>query len=111
MEKNIYKEFILSGNGQALGISHIQYADDMVLVGDLSLSNVRALKCILRNFELVAKLNVNFHKSGLFGIKADQRVLLNKQQIYCIAKLGICRSNFLEFWLGQIKGGRRLGIR
>lgn len=71
VEKNIFKEFNISGSGQDTGISHIQYVDDTILVGEMSLSNVRALKCILKNFELVAGLKVNFHKSRLIGLKSN----------------------------------------
>lgn len=75
MEKNIFKKFIISGNGQEIGVSHIQYADDTILVGEMFLKNVWALKCILRNFELAAGLKVNFHKSGLIGLKFNQRTV------------------------------------
>lgn len=70
VEKNIYSQFVFEGNEQKVGVSHIQYADDTILVGDMSSSNVRAVKCIL-SFELAAGLRVNFHKSGLIGIKAN----------------------------------------
>lgn len=38
----------------------------------MSISNVKVLKCILRNFELVSGLRVNFHKSGITGVKVSQ---------------------------------------
>lgn len=61
VDKNIYKEYVVSGRYQEIGISHIQYANDTILVGEVSNSNVRAIKCILRNFELASGLKVNFH--------------------------------------------------
>lgn len=77
VDKNIYKEYILEGRDNSVGISHIQYADDTILMGEMSNSNVRALKCILRNFELASGLQVNFHKSGLMGVKVRQWNLRN----------------------------------
>lgn len=39
------------GRDEQIGISHVQYVDDIIMMGKLSISNGRALKCILKNFE------------------------------------------------------------
>jgi len=49
-------------------VSHLQFADDTLLIGVKSWANVRALRAVLLLFELISGLNVNFHKSMLFGL-------------------------------------------
>ncbi|GAU25950.1 hypothetical protein TSUD_16880 [Trifolium subterraneum] len=43
-------------------VSHLQFADDTLLVGVKNWANVRALKAVLVLFESVSGLKVNFHK-------------------------------------------------
>lgn len=62
--------------GQKIGvngpcISHLFYADDAIFVGDGTRSNMRNLARILRCFHASSGLQVNFHKSTVFGIGAS----------------------------------------
>lgn len=41
VDRNVFKEFILLGRDQQLGISHIQYTDDMILVDEMTIQNAR----------------------------------------------------------------------
>jgi len=56
------------GAQEGLSVSHLQFADDTLLMGEKSWANVRALRAILVLFESVSGLKVNFHKSMLSGI-------------------------------------------
>jgi mannosylglycoprotein endo-beta-mannosidase len=56
------------GIQEPLTLSHLQFADDMLLIGTKSWANVRALRAILKLFELMSGLKVNFNKSMLVGI-------------------------------------------
>ena len=47
-------------------VSILQYADDTLFFGKASMENVKAIKVILRSFELVSGLKINFSKSS-FG--------------------------------------------
>ncbi|GJW00157.1 putative RNA-directed DNA polymerase, eukaryota, reverse transcriptase zinc-binding domain protein [Tanacetum coccineum] len=49
-------------------ISHLQFADDALIVGYWSLPNAKNLSIILTCFHLASGLKVNFSKSKLFGI-------------------------------------------
>ncbi|GAU23394.1 hypothetical protein TSUD_334420 [Trifolium subterraneum] len=51
------------------------FADDTILMGDCSWDNVRTMKSILRGFELVSGLKINFVKSKLYGINVESSVL------------------------------------
>ncbi|CAJ2637732.1 unnamed protein product [Trifolium pratense] len=53
----------------------LQFADDTVLLGKASWDNVRTIKTILRGFELVSGLKINFVKSKLYGINVEANFL------------------------------------
>jgi hypothetical protein len=52
-------------------ISHLQYADDTLLVGEACVENLWSMKAILKWFELISGLKVNFFKSKLIGINVE----------------------------------------
>jgi len=54
------------------GITHIQYADDTVIMLDGSENSIRNLKLILYCFEWLIGLKINFHKSEVFVFGAQQ---------------------------------------
>ncbi|KHN03594.1 Retrovirus-related Pol polyprotein LINE-1, partial [Glycine soja] len=68
LEKGMFKGFICGKNN--VEISLLQYADDTIFFGEASMENVRAIKAMLRAFELVSGLKINFAKSGFgaFGV-------------------------------------------
>ncbi|GJX30644.1 putative RNA-directed DNA polymerase [Tanacetum coccineum] len=49
-------------------ISHLQFADDALIMGEWSRSNAKNLSRILTCFHLASGLKVNFNKSKLYGI-------------------------------------------
>lgn len=55
--------------------SLVQFADDTILIGKPSWNNLWGLKSILRSFELVSGLNVNFFKSKIIGINVSNSFL------------------------------------
>lgn len=55
------------------GISHIQYADDTVIMVDGSVQSIRNLKLILYCFEWLTGLKINFHKSEVFVFGGSQQ--------------------------------------
>jgi len=68
---NLYKGFTVGCND--VSISILQYVDDIIFFGEATMDNVKAIKAILRTFELVSALKINFAKSsfGAFGM-SDQ---------------------------------------
>ncbi|PNX93719.1 ribonuclease H [Trifolium pratense] len=56
-------------------LSHLQYADDTLFIGEACVKNLWCMKAILRWFELISGLKVNFHKSKLFGINLEDGFL------------------------------------
>jgi hypothetical protein len=49
-------------------LSHLQFVDDTLIVGENSWANIRVLKVNLVMFQLISGLKVNFHKSLLMGV-------------------------------------------
>ncbi|XP_028193184.1 uncharacterized protein LOC114378756 [Glycine soja] len=68
VEYNLYKPFLVSANRVPINI--LQYADDTIFFGEAAKENVEAIKVILRSFELVSGLRINFSKIyfGVFGV-------------------------------------------
>jgi hypothetical protein len=54
------------------GISHIQYADDTIIMTDGSDLSILNLKLILYCFEWMSGLKINFHKSEVYVFGVDQ---------------------------------------
>nr|GFA93753.1 putative RNA-directed DNA polymerase, eukaryota, reverse transcriptase zinc-binding domain protein [Tanacetum cinerariifolium] len=49
-------------------VSHLQFADDALIMGKWSLENAKNIRRILRCFHMSSELKVNFSKSKFFGI-------------------------------------------
>ncbi|GJU90796.1 retrotransposon protein, putative, ty1-copia subclass [Tanacetum coccineum] len=49
-------------------VSHLQFADDALIIGDWSCTNAKNLSRILTCFHLASRLKVNFNKSKLYGV-------------------------------------------
>lgn len=70
-------------------LSHLQYANVTLLIGKATSTNIWAFKEVLRNFELVSGLKVNFVKSCQFGMNVGAEFLQ-------------AASNFLYYKMGQL---------
>jgi hypothetical protein len=53
----------------------LQFADDTILMGEGVWDNLWAIKVVLRSFELVSGMRINFVKSKLYGINVDTSFL------------------------------------
>ncbi|GAU42662.1 hypothetical protein TSUD_398680 [Trifolium subterraneum] len=95
------------GTGSLIDISHLQFADDTLLLGVKSWANICALRGILVLFELVSGLKVNFHKSMLVGVNVAESWLASNGNGFGL--FGVrTGENFLGF-VGVMYGG--LGVR
>ncbi|GAU51648.1 hypothetical protein TSUD_414700 [Trifolium subterraneum] len=87
------------GLQNSVSISHLQFADDTLLIGEKSWANVRALKAVLLLFENISGLRVNFHKSMLCGININKSWLLEAASVMCY-KYGQLRFLYLGLPIG-----------
>jgi hypothetical protein len=56
------------------GVTHLQYADDTMIMIQNSEEGVRNLKFILICFEMLSGLKINFHKSEVIVMGVRQRI-------------------------------------
>jgi len=56
------------GRGDEVKLTHLQFADDAIIIGDKSWLNVRTMRAVLLLFKDVSGLKVNFNKSMMTGI-------------------------------------------
>ncbi|KAL4366542.1 hypothetical protein GQ457_05G026420 [Hibiscus cannabinus] len=69
--KGLFKGFLV---GQAtFKISHIQFADDLIMFYGAGESQIKNIVRILREFELASRLKLNLKKSKLVGINVDEK--------------------------------------
>ncbi|GKV31852.1 hypothetical protein SLEP1_g40514 [Rubroshorea leprosula] len=89
------------GDGE-LEISHLQFADDTIFMGEATEDNIWMIKCIMRAFELVSGLKVNYRKSSLIGVNTDEEWTRK------MSWLLNCKTASLPFWKGKFLslGGR-----
>lgn len=96
-QKKIFKGFHMNDEDS---LSLVQFADDTVLISEGSWSDIWRIKSILRGFELISGLKINFWKSCLFGIGVDVASLS------AVASFINCRTCKLPFtFLGISVGG------
>jgi len=88
-------------------VSHLQFADDTLILGEKSWANVRALRAVLNLFAEMSGLKVIFHKSLLVGINIGDSWLSEKSSI-----LNCKVGKILFMYLGLSIGGdpRRLAF-
>jgi hypothetical protein len=87
VDLNLFSGFQVGREGVV--VSHLQYVDDTLYIGEASWENLWAVKAILRGFEMVSGLKVNFWKSNLMGINVSQEFLSSA-------------SNFLNCRIGSV---------
>lgn len=80
-------------------IDVLQFADDTLLVGDESWSHLWAIKSVLRGFELISELGINFHKSKLIDINIRTNFLEPTNNFLA------CRREDKEFTFLVIRNG------
>ncbi|CAJ2662883.1 unnamed protein product [Trifolium pratense] len=104
VERNMFTGYSV-GELAPVSVSHLQFADDTLLMGTKSWANVRALRAVLVLFESMSGLRVNFHKSMLVGVNIPESWLVEAASALC------CKVGKIHFlYLGLPIGGdpRRL---
>ncbi|XP_019433895.1 PREDICTED: uncharacterized protein LOC109340629 [Lupinus angustifolius] len=82
VSKNIYTRYKVGKN--EVSISYLQYADDILLIGENSEHNIMVLKSILKCFELASGLKINFHKSCFMGLNLSPDFVTKAvDKLYC----------------------------
>jgi hypothetical protein len=88
------------GTGGEVKLTHLQFADDTIIIGEKSWLNVRTMRAVLLLFEEVSGLKVNFHKSMLTGVNIPDSWLSEAASVMS------CRRGGIPFiYLGLPIGG------
>ncbi|GKV30486.1 hypothetical protein SLEP1_g39289 [Rubroshorea leprosula] len=85
---------------KGLTISLLQFADDTVILGKANEENIFTVKTILRWFELMSGLRINFCKSSIVGFNVAQRWLNGAATVL---RCGVRKLPFV--YLGMPVGG------
>ncbi|CAJ2633140.1 unnamed protein product, partial [Trifolium pratense] len=104
--RNLFEGYRI-GETNTISVSHLQFADDTLLLGGKSWGNVRALRAALVLFETMSGLKVNFNKSMLVGVNIPDSWLGEAASALC------CKVGKIPFiYLGLPIGGdsRRLSF-
>jgi len=104
VNSNLFMGYSVGGLNPTM-ISHLQFADDTLLLGVKSWANIWALRARLILFEVMSGLKVNFHKSMLVGVNIDDSWLGQAASVLA------CKIGCIPFvYLGLPIGGdaRRL---
>jgi len=106
VRNNLFTGYLV-GISNPVVVSHLQFANDTLLLGTKSWANVRALRGVLTLFADMSGLKVNFNKSMLVGLNIAES-WLNEATSILNCKVG--KVPFL--YLGLPIGGdpRRLAF-
>ena len=86
VENNLFTGYTVGTVNQVV-VSHLQFVDDTMLLGNKRRANVRALREALVIFESMSGLKVNFNKSLLVGINISDS-WLNEAAAVLSCKVG-----------------------
>ncbi|KAK9048814.1 hypothetical protein SSX86_032219 [Deinandra increscens subsp. villosa] len=93
----IYHGICLPSNGPVL--SHIFFADDVIMMGEWSESNARNIVRLLRVFFLVSGLEINLKKCAIMGVNVDPL------EVKSMAEILNCADGSIPFdYLGMVVG-------
>ncbi|XP_024964849.1 uncharacterized protein LOC112505134 [Cynara cardunculus var. scolymus] len=105
----IFRGIKLPNSGPELSI--LQFADDVLIMGEWSRLNATNLVRLLRCFQLSSGLKVNMQKSNIMGVGADydEVVLVASRLQLCPLHTSVCRSgvapiklNLGRLWLKNL---------
>ncbi|GLT47499.1 hypothetical protein SLA2020_211940 [Shorea laevis] len=60
---------------QGMSVSLLQFADDTIIMGRADAENIHMVKDVLKWFELMSGLRINFNKSSVYGYNVSERWL------------------------------------
>jgi hypothetical protein len=80
-------------------VSLLQYADDTLCIGEATVDNLWALKAVLRGFEMVSGLKVNFWKSCIMGANVSEE-FLEMASIFLNCRRGMIPFKYLGLPVG-----------
>ncbi|XP_015950345.1 uncharacterized protein LOC107475226 [Arachis duranensis] len=72
-EKGLLKPLEVGRN--RVKLSHLQFADDTILFCPCELETIRGYRRLLKGFEMMTGMKINFRKSAIIGLNCDEEVV------------------------------------
>nr|GFB70270.1 RNA-directed DNA polymerase, eukaryota, reverse transcriptase zinc-binding domain protein [Tanacetum cinerariifolium] len=82
-------------NGSNIHLSHLFYADDVIILSDWNQNDMENITRILNIFYIAFGLKINFHKSNVFGVRVS-----NSEVVFIAAFTGCEACSFPFSYLG-----------
>ncbi|GMJ00001.1 hypothetical protein HRI_003669300 [Hibiscus trionum] len=101
VSKGLFSGFQI-GKENPLYLSHLQFADDLIILCGASIGEIRNVKRTLRVFEIASGLHLNLSKSHLFGININSVLIEN-----WASSIGCSAGNLPTMYLGLPLGNNR----
>ncbi|KAK2375694.1 hypothetical protein QL285_076567 [Trifolium repens] len=101
----MFTGYIIGGQ-DSVTVSHLQFADDTLLLVAKSWANVRSLRAVLVLFETLSCLKVNFNKSMLVGVNIPESWLSEAASVMCcrVGKVPFVRPRIpLYSWARNVR--------
>ncbi|XP_058752759.1 uncharacterized protein LOC131625939 [Vicia villosa] len=104
---------------RSCGVDILQFADDTLLVGEGSWKQIWAIKVVLRAFEVVSGLGINFQKSKLIGINSNAHFLEAASHVlsckledsnFFLPRFSVNNGFNTPFWHAKWLGGTPLKV-
>lgn len=80
-------------------MTHLQFADDTLIVCKKTKRNIWAIKAMLQLFEVASRLKVNFHKSQLVDVNVHN-AWIQEAAVRLNCKVGCIPFKYLELPVG-----------
>ena len=107
LAKGLFSSFCVGKDKTPINI--LQYADDTIFFGEATMQNVKTIKSILRSFDLVSGLKINFAKSS-FGVIGKSNQWRKEAAEYLNCRILSLPFKYLASPLGIIQGVVCFGI-
>ncbi|XP_058765063.1 uncharacterized mitochondrial protein AtMg01250-like [Vicia villosa] len=92
----LYRSFKLTSTVE---YNLLQFADDTILFGDGSWSNLWTLKALLKGFKMASGLRINLHKSKLYAV-CSSAYKVEASATFLGCKIDRLPFKFLGIWVG-----------
>ncbi|KAE8660119.1 hypothetical protein F3Y22_tig00116958pilonHSYRG00105 [Hibiscus syriacus] len=99
VNKGLFSGFELGSNDSSFMLSHLQFADDLIIFSKASSHDLVIIRRVLLIYELLVGLKLNLSKSRIFGINVGKEELVSwAKEIGCVK--GVFPSEYLGLPLG-----------
>ncbi|KAE8698885.1 Phospholipid-transporting ATPase 3 [Hibiscus syriacus] len=102
VDKGLFQGFVIGNSADSLRLSHLQFADDLIIFCQASLTQIKNVKRVLRIFSIMAGLHLNLKKSKLYGVNVDEDILSD-----WALEVGCSVDRFPTYYLGLPIGAKK----